>query len=124
MLFVYSRSSTALFAAWLIVAGAILILCLFSCSSVKSLNPELAAKSTPFLHDGHTTAQEVEGRLGPHYDSYEGGRIKIYQVSFDKDERLTLSQGWPCHALILVFDDKWVLQRHGLVENGCGESAQ
>ena len=124
MLFPYSESLTTLLAARSIGAAAALLLCLFSCSSVKSLKPELTAQTTPFLHDGITTAREIEGRLGPQYDSYDGGRIKIYQVSFDKYERLTLSQGWPCHALILVFDDKWILQRHGLVENGCGERAR
>jgi len=95
---------------------------LFACSEVRPLANSQIEKDTPFLHDGITTAQEIEGRLGTKYDSYEGGRIKIYQVYLDQYERLTLARGWPCHALIMVFDDAWVLQRHSLVENGCGNA--
>ena len=93
---------------------------LCACSSVQSLEPALLSQSAPFLQPGVTTAAEIEGRLGPPYSSYEGGRIKIYHTSFDDRERLTLKQGYPCHALVLVFDVSGVLQRDALIKNGCG----
>lgn len=107
---------------WGTTVTAGLMICLCSCSSpVHSLGPSETKQYTPFLHDGKTTAQETEGRLGSQYDNYEEGRIRIYQVAFDDRNRLTLKEGQPCYALTLVFDDYGILSRHNLVRNGCGK---
>ena len=106
------RRSLAWPLAWL--AG------LCACSSVQPVEPALLSRSAPFLQPGVTTAAEVEGRLGSQCNGYESGRIKIYHVAFDDKDRLTLKPGWPCYALVLVFDGSGVLQRDALIENGCG----
>lgn len=107
-----------------IVPMSICTIFLFSCTPVQPLEQSVTMQSAPFLHDGITTVQEVEGRLGSQFDSYEDGRIKIYKVSFDSRDRLTLAKGSPCHALVLVFDATGLLQRHSLIKHGCGREPQ
>lgn len=103
-----------------LLCSLVWVAALCTCSSVQPLEPSLVSKTATFLQVGVTTASEVEGRIGSQFSSYENGFIRIYHVSFDDRERLTLKQGWPCYALVLIFDGEGVLRRDALIKNGCG----
>lgn len=110
----------------LLPLGVILwVALLCACTSVQPLDADRVAQHTGFIHAGETPVEEIEARLGTQFSSYEEGRIRVYQVFFDGQERLTLKAlpGATCHALVLVFDNGGVLQRSGLVKNGCRENA-
>lgn len=116
-----NRFNSGLLHFWVIFWVALLC----ACTSVRPLEADRVAQHTGFIHAGETSVEEIEARLGAKFSSYDEGRIRVYQVFFDGQERLTLKAlpGAICHALVLVFDNGGVLQRSGLVKNGCQEKA-
>ena len=101
------------------VSFSLAIAILGGCMTVQKLDSSLAIKYEGFTHDGKTTKQEVQDRLGRPSSIYEDGRIIVYHVYLKKDERLSLQAEGACYACILVFDKDNILERHSLVKHGC-----
>jgi hypothetical protein len=98
-----------------IVALAALSL-LPSCGSIERIDSAGTGASFGTIEDGRVTRQELTGRLGEPYRTFEGRRIAIYQLddsnggfdeSFDADAAP--------YRLVLVFDSNDVLVKHSVV---------
>jgi hypothetical protein len=107
----------------LILVGIMTSVCANGTSVAEST---LEQKWLPFLQDGRTTKKEVLLELGIPTEQFEGERILAYTLLFDESkgfaparDRLTWrSPSWvpmSLYDLMLVFDERDVLMRHGLV---------
>ena len=81
-------------------------------------DPQLLA----FLTDGRTSKSEVLLHLGFPSRQMENNRIVMFRIGHVENRgyyvREAIATGWEDtkYSLVLVFDDKDVLQRHSLVE--------
>jgi hypothetical protein len=107
----------------IILSMTIALVCLVGCATARKVDPSTLSKYEGFLHDGATTKQEIQERLGEAQSVYENGRTLIYHVYLRDDGQMTLMGGGACrgacHACVLVFDEDSVLERHSLVKYGC-----
>lgn len=105
----------------LIVSVSLLVALLGGCwGTVQKFDPLSAGKYEGFIHDGKTTKKEVMARLGYAHSTYENGKILIYNV-YLKDGKMSLQGNYKCNALVLLFDEDNVLERHSLIKYGCKE---
>lgn len=74
---------------------------------------EARPDSLAFLAAGETDRDETVRRIGKPSRSYEDGRLVVYRL--DKEMQATSSWTEARFSLILVFDERDVLQRHGIV---------
>lgn len=95
---------------------------LYGCWTVQPLEDSELGQYRGFIQDGKTTKQEVRVRLGQSSSAYEKNRILIYHVFLKDDGRMVLKDSGTCHALVLVFDQAEVLDRHRIVKYGCQEN--
>lgn len=102
-----------------IVSMIIVTGCLGGCVTAQKVDPSTVSKYEGFIHDGETTKQEIQDRLGPAQSIYENGGILVYYVYLQDDGRMNLKGTGTCHACVLVFDKDNVLERHSLVKHGC-----
>ena len=85
--------------------------------TVSKVRPVTGPKANPdslaFLVDGETDRESMAGRLGEPSRVFESGRLVVYRL----DKRMQVAHGWNATRfnLVLVFDERGVLQRHGLV---------
>jgi hypothetical protein len=103
----------------LILSMIIVTGCLGGCVTAQKVDPSTVSKYEGFIHDGETTKQEIQDRLGPAQSIYENGGILVYYVYLQDDGRMNLKGPGTCHACVLVFDKDNVLERHSLVKHGC-----
>ena len=103
----------------LILSMIIITGCLGGCVTAQKVDPSTVSKYEGFIHDGETTKQEIQDRLGPAQSIYENGGILVYYVYLQDDGRMNLNGPGKCHACVLVFDKDNVLERHSLVKHGC-----
>jgi hypothetical protein len=90
------------------------------CVTAQKVDSTTAGRYAGFVHDGETTKEEIENRLGPAGSSYENGRILIYHVYPQDDGRVNLTGPGTCHAFVVVFfNGTNVLERHSFVIHGC-----
>ncbi len=89
------------------------------CYTVKKLEPSSTSKYEGFIHDGKTTKQEIIGRFGLASSLYENERILIYHVYLKEDGQITIKGVGTCHALVVVFNENNVLEKHSFVKDGC-----
>lgn len=110
--------------AWLLTIG----LFMAGCASTLKPCPELLREQVSFISDGKTTRQELLDRLGASVSQYEEGRIHIYVMRQDGQDRLRVPQvplpsdspqkvSWhpEVYNLVLVFGADGVLERHALL---------
>ena len=97
-------------------------------SPTHVLDDAVVGTHLPFLADGHTTRDEALSELGPASASFEGGRVLTLRlvlrdgeasveerVSAPWDERVATYPRRGTCSLVLVFDERAVLERHSLV---------
>jgi hypothetical protein len=91
-----------LFCLLLIVGIAI------SCSTKKiEIETNIEIERFDFLQDGNINRKEIIDRLGLIFDTYENGRIVIYNW-FDHDKS-------KLYNIVLVFNEDNVLEKHSIV---------
>jgi hypothetical protein len=103
------------------------------CSYARPLPADAGQKLLPLLEDGRTTAEEILLELGIPTAQFEGERILTYRLlitedgkalpvsrhlslAWGNDPRLVAWQEGRIVNLVLVFDERHVLVRHGLVQ--------
>ncbi len=86
---------------------------LAACAAAQGADWRAKQNWSSFLEDGNTRKEEVLSRLGVPSGVFEDGRILIYRVLVDAAP-WRLKRDDP--QLILVFDEKQVLERHKLLE--------
>jgi hypothetical protein len=64
----------------------------------------------PFLREGKTTKAEIESKLGKPSQQFENGRIWTYRLIGGQ-----MVYENPQYSLVLVFDDKDILNQHRLI---------
>ncbi len=93
--------------------------CFSGCATVQKLEASSASKYEGFIHDGETSKQKITDRLGQASSIYENGRILIYHVYLNEDGQMILNGKGTCHALVLVFNDNALLEKHSFIKHGC-----
>ena len=68
----------------------------------------------PFLEDGKTNRAEVLSSLGQPSARFQGERILTYRMMLDSEKRF-VSDNRGAYSLVLVFDDRDVLEKHNLL---------
>jgi len=103
------------------VAVSLLSSILGGCMTVKKLDSSESSKYEGFIHDGKTTKQEVQDRLGSAQSTYENERIIVYHLVTNENGRMILKDGRKetCYACVLVFNNNNVVERHSLIKGGC-----
>ena len=107
-----------------VMASLILALLLAGCATMPPLGrPDLL----DFLVDGNTPKAEVIRKLGRPSGTFEADEIFTYRLGFESKskgyyvvERETDASPWPVwkcakYSLVLVFNDRSILQTHSLV---------
>ncbi len=97
---------------------------LAACAAAGGADWRAKQNWSSFLEDGNTRKEEVLSRLGVPSGVFEDGRILTYRVLVDRERgliALSHSENPPLRLrdvpqLILVFDEKQVLERHKLLE--------
>ena len=98
---------------------------LAACAAAEGADWRAKQNWSSFLEDGNTRKEEVLSRLGVPSGVFEDGRILTYRVLVDRERGLIalshsenppLRLGRDAPQLILVFDEKQVLERHKLLE--------
>ncbi len=107
----------------------VLLLLLTGCGpTLQIAQSEVEQKWLAYLKDGSTTKEEVLLRLGLPAARFEGERILTYRLMLTDEEGLVVVARefnmrdprlsyWPRgeYSLVLVFDGKYILQRHALL---------
>ncbi len=90
---------------------------LTTCAHIRAADKSLEQKWLPFIEDGKTTKDEVLLKLGIPTGQFEDGRIFTYQMTFSGKEgfRVDYEKTFQ-YNLVLVFDDRDILQKHQMLE--------
>jgi hypothetical protein len=92
---------------------------LAACSTtLERVNDPARLKDFAFIQPGITTAREVEARLGPPFNVYEGGRISTYRLEKAAGKYRATSDREAWYRLVLVYRPDGVLERWSLVYAG------
>jgi hypothetical protein len=106
-----------------VVAGLVFLL-LFGCATPGPVGPVPDKGLLDFLEDGKTTKQMAFEKLGQPSGTYENGRILTYRIGNEEGKGYYIEGAGPSgqmsfkkskHSLVLIFNDKGILERHSLV---------
>jgi hypothetical protein len=117
---------------WRFAAIGLLILLLVSgCAETKlhTVDDSMLQQQLAPLEDGKTTKQEILLKFGIPSAQFEGERIFTYRLRFNQEEnRFEVAArevdrrdprfaqwGWTEYNLVLVFDEKHILQKHSML---------
>lgn len=111
--------------------GFLILLLLSGCAETKlqTLDDSVLQQQLALLEDGKTTKQDILLRFGIPSAQFEGERILTYRLRFNQkenrfevisrevDRRDPRFAEWMQteYNLVLVFDDKHVLQKHSML---------
>lgn len=97
-------------------AAALACTLLAACSTtVERVTDPGRLRSLGFLQEATVSRQEVEGRLGAPWDSFEAGRIVIY-VLRTRGDAFEVAPGGGNYRLVLVYRPDNVVERWSLVD--------
>ena len=101
-----------------------IFLLLLGCATPRSVGPVPDKGLLDFLEDGKTTKQMAFEKLGQPSGTYENGRILTYRIGNEEGKGYYIVGAGPSgemlfikskHSLVLIFNDKGILERHSLV---------
>jgi outer membrane protein assembly factor BamE (lipoprotein component of BamABCDE complex) len=127
-----SRSFEGVSMLWRFAAISFLILLILSgCAETKlhTVDDSLMQQQLDPLEDGKTTKQEILLKFGIPSAQFEGERIFTYRLRYNKEQNRfeVVSRetdrrdprfadwGWTKYNLVLVFDEKHILQKHSML---------
>jgi len=113
------------------VIGLLLILLLSGCAETKlqTVDDSILQQQLALLEDGKTTKEDILIKFGIPSSQFEGERILTYRLRFNQkenrfevvsvevDRRDPRFREWlqTEYNLVLVFDEKHILQRHSML---------
>jgi len=113
------------------VIGLLLILLLSGCAETKlqTVDDSILQQQLALLADGKTTKEDILIKFGIPSSQFEGERILTYRLRFNQkenrfevvsvevDRRDPRFREWlqTEYNLVLVFDEKHILQRHSML---------
>jgi len=113
------------------VIGLLLILLLSGCAETKlqTVDDSILQQRLALLEDGKTTKEDILIKFGIPSSQFEGERILTYRLRFNQkenrfevvsvevDRRDPRFREWlqTEYNLVLVFDEKHILQRHSML---------
>lgn len=109
----------------------LILLLASSCAETKlhTVDDSMVQQQLGLLEDGKTTKQEILLKFGIPSAQFEGERIFTYRLRYNKEEkRFEVASrevdrrdprfaqwGWTEYNLVLVFDEKHILQKHSML---------
>ena len=111
--------------------GFVILLLLSGCAETKlhTVDDSLMQQQLTPLQDGKTTKQAILLRFGIPSAQFEGERIFTYRLRYsteqnrfevaarevDRRDPRFAQWGWTEYNLVLVFDEKHILQKHSML---------
>jgi hypothetical protein len=111
--------------------GFLIILLLSGCAETKlhSVDDSMMRQQLALLEDGKTPKQDILFKFGIPSAQFEGERILTYRLRYNQEEnRFEVASrevdrrdprfaqwGWTEYNLVLVFDEKHILQKHSML---------
>jgi outer membrane protein assembly factor BamE (lipoprotein component of BamABCDE complex) len=111
--------------------GFLILLLLSGCAETRlhTMDDSMMQQQLAPLEDGKTTKQEILLKFGIPSAQFEGERIFTYRLRFnqeanrfevaarevDRRDPRFAQWGWTEYNLVLVFDEKHILQKHSML---------